>query len=214
MVTFGFSAFLKILSLNDRPQRTEIKKRLGPPSGNGYDFHKRFRQLARRHLVDGLTLTDVTAAANAITSLAERTSAVAALSRLSLWRAATVGHIISFPPVIFESPSHLFKVKFEPDFGVLLHGKPTAVHLWNTKSPNLAPGATYAALALVTQAFQSQDNRPDDVGVLSLREPSTTYLLSQVPDHSGIAASMVQRIEEIMQGPMHTPPQPEDRPFI
>jgi hypothetical protein len=190
-----------------------MRKRVLPSSGGGYDFHKRFRQLSHSHLVDGAPLPDVIALANAITSLSERTSAVAALSRLALWRTETAGPIIGFSPVAFESPSHLFKVKFDPDFGVLIHGKPTAIHLWNTKTVELAPGATYAALALVAQAYESQDGGPEDVGVLSMHEPPTLYLLSQVSDPSVAAASIVDHIEDIIQGTTSPPPPPEDHPF-
>jgi hypothetical protein len=110
VVTFGFSAFLKILSLNERPQRTAIRKRLGPSSGSGYDFHKRFRQLAHHYLVGGASLPDVIASAQTIVQPAEQASAVAALERLGLWRASAPGKIIDVAPVIYESPHQLFKV--------------------------------------------------------------------------------------------------------
>lgn len=212
-MTFGFSAFLRVLSLNDKPQKTAIKERLGPSSGSGYDFHKRFRQLARRYLVEEVSLADVIASAHTIVQSPERISAIAALEQLALWKAGTPGELMYFAPVTFESPRQLFKVKFEPDFGIRINGKATAIHLWNTKAVQLAPGPTYAALALVAQAFQSQDNGPDDVAVLSLRDPLTAYLLSEVSDGSAIAASMVEHIESIIQGPMSPPSPPEDRPF-
>jgi len=212
VITFGFSAFLKVLSLNDKPQRSEITKRLGPSSSSGYDFHKSLRLHARRYLVDGEPMTDVMASAGRIVRLQERQSATLALQRLELWRAATPGDILYFSPVVFESPRHLFKVKFEPDFGLRVRGKTTAIHLWNTKHPKLSPGATYAALSLVAQAFETQEGAPEDVGVLSIREPPTAYLLSEVSDRSTIAASIMERMEEIIRGTISPPPPPEDRP--
>ena len=213
MVTFGVSAFLKILSSNDRPQKTAIRTRLAPSAGDGYDFHKRFRRLAHDYLVGGASLSSVLASAHTIVQQPERASAVAALKQLELWRACSAGEIIDFAPTVYESPRQLFRVKFEPDFGILIHGSATAFHLWNTKSVKLAPNMTFAALALVADAYRSQDDGPDDVGVLSLREPPTTYLLSQAWDHSAVAASIVEQIEDIMQGPAPPPSLPEDRPF-
>jgi hypothetical protein len=212
VITFGFSAFLKVLSLNDKPQRSAIKKRLGPSSSNGYDFHKSMRQHAHRFLVDGEAMPDVITSAGTIVQLPERLSATLALQRLELWRIATPGAILQFSPVVFESPRHLFRVKFEPDFGLRIGGKNTAIHLWNTKQPNLSPGATYAALWLAAQAFRDQEHAPDDVGVLSIREPPTLYLLSQVRDASAVAASIVERMEETIQETPPPPPLPEDRP--
>ena len=214
MITFGFSAFLKVLSLNDKSQRSEITTRLGPPSSGGYDFHKSLRSHARRYLVDGEPMTDVIASAGKIVRLPERQSATLALQRLELWRAVTPGDVLHFAPVVFESPRHLFKVKFEPDFGLWIGGKATALHLWNTKHPKLAPGMTYAALSLVARAFETQEGAPEDVGVLSIREPPTAYLLSEVSDRSGIAALIVEQMEEIIQGTTPPPPPPEDRPAV
>lgn len=213
VLTFGFSAFLKILSLNDKAQRAAIRRRLGPSTGKGYDFHKRFRQLAHHYLVGAASLPDVIASAQTIVKSAERTSAVSALERLGLWDTRGLGGIIDFAPAIYESPNRLFRLKFEPDFGMWIDGKATAFHLWNTKSAKLTPNVTYGALALVAQAFQSHDSSPDDVGVFSLREPSTVYLLSQASDHSAVATSIVEQIEEFIRGPMPPSPPPEARPF-
>ena len=215
MVTFGFSAFLKVLSLNEAPQRTEIRKRLAPSSGGGYDFHKSLKLCARRYLVGGEAMPAVIASASAITRASERQSAIAALQRLEGWRVATPGEIVDISPVVFESPRHLFRVRFEPTLGLRIRGRTTAFHIWNTQRPKLASGPTYAALALVAKAYHSQGDGPDDVGVLSLREPVVAYFLSAVSDPSTLAASLVEHIEEIIGGgPPPPPPRPEDRPGI
>jgi hypothetical protein len=103
-------------------------------------------------------------------------------------------------------------VRFEPDIGLRLQGQAVALHIWNTKTPGLSPGATYAALALAAQAYVGQDHSPDDVGVLSMRDPVTLYRLSEVSDRTAIAVSVVERLEEFMEGPSTPPPGHEDRP--
>ena len=211
MVTFGFSAFLKLLSLNDRPQKTEIRKRLGPPSG-GYNYHRSLRLHARRYLLTGESLGSVIASAETITRTSERQSAVAALERLAMWRDEHPGEMVTPPLIAFESPSHLFRVRFEPDFGLRLGGKTTAFHIWNTKRPRLAPGITYAALTAVAQAFEGQQGVPDDIGVLSMREPPAAYLLSDVPNQDMLAARVIARLEDIFRGSTPPAPQREDRP--
>lgn len=212
MITFGFSAFLKVLSLSEKRQKSELRRRLGPSTSTGYDFHKSLRRHARRYLVDGEPMADVVASAGRIVRLPERQSAVLALQRLELWRDTTPGEILAFPIVVFESPRHLFRVKFEPDFGLRIAGKPTAIHLWNTKHPPLASGPTYAALTLVAAAFQDEDDLPEDLGVLSIREPAKLYLLSDVSDRSAATASIVEWLEDTIEDTLPPPPPPEDRP--
>lgn len=212
MITFGFSAFLKLLSLNDKPQRTAIRNRLVPSPGGGYDFHDSLRRLARRYLVDGDPIADLLMSAGKIVQPPERLSAMAGLERLALWRAAHPGPILDFAPVTFESPGHLFKVKFEPDLGLPLLGTSTAIHFWNTKTPALSLNATYVALALAAQAYEKQEGAPEDVAVLSIREPPTLYRLSETGDWSSVAASVVERLEEIIEGPSSPPPSPGDHP--
>jgi hypothetical protein len=214
VIKFGFSAFLKLLSLNDKPQRTEIRRRLAPSSGGGYDFHDSLRRLAHRYLVDGDPMPDLLASAGQIVQPPERLSAVAGLERLALWRAKNPAVVLDVAPVTYESPQHLFKVEFKADFAVPRHGEKTAIHIWNTKTPALVPGAVYAALSLIAQACENEEGAPDDFGVLSLREPTILYLLSEAADWSGVAATLVERIEDIIQGPALPPPQPEDHPSL
>lgn len=211
MITFGFSAFLKLLSLNDKPQWTEIRRRLAP-SGGGYDFHDSMRRLARRHLAAGTPMSDVLASAAAIVQTPERLSAIAGLERLALWRDESPGPVLDFAPVTFESPSHLFRVKFEPDFGLALYGRPTALHLWNTKRPPLARTAAHIALSLVAEKYEGQEDAPEALGVLSLREPTTLYLLKEAKEWSDVAASAVCQIEEAIEGPAPPPPAPGQYP--
>ena len=109
MISYGFSAFRKLLSLNEKPQRTEIRKRAGPSTGSPYDYHRSFRLHARRCFVDGLPIAEVLASAEKIKSASERLSASAALGRLEVWRTAQPGVVVPVKPTAFESPSHLFR---------------------------------------------------------------------------------------------------------
>ena len=47
--------------------------------------------------------------------------------------------------------------------------------------------------------------------MLSLREPITLHRLSQAGDWSAVAARVVERLEELIEGPSAPPPQPDDR---
>jgi hypothetical protein len=212
LVNFGFSAFLKLLSLNEKPYKTEVRRRVGPSTGSGYDYHRSFRLLARRFLVENVAIAEILASAEKITRSSERQSALGALQRLETWRAAHPGRIVAVPPAIFESPAHLFRVKFEADFGLHARGRTTAIHLWNTMRPPLSADATYAAITLAAQAFDSLDDAPGDLGVLSMREPSRLYRLSDVGDQSALAASIVERLEETIRGTIRPLPSPEHRP--
>ena len=133
---------------------------------------------------------------------------------LALLRAKNPAVVLDVAPITYESLQHLFKVEFKPDFALMRHGETTAIHIWNTKTPALVPGAVYAALSLIAQACGSKEDAPDDLGVLSLREPTTLYLLSEAAGWAGVAATLVERIEDIIQGPALPPPQPEDRPDL
>ena len=209
MLSFGFSAFLKLLSMNEKPHKTEVRRRVTPSLGGGYDFHQSLRRLARRYLVSDESIADVLASAETIVKAPERLSAIAALERLDIWRGAVTGTVVSVPPITFESPGHLFRVKFEADFGLRIGTTTAAIHIWNTKRPLLASGPTYAALSLIAQAFELHDDAPDDIGVLSLREPTLLYRLSDVSDPSALASSLVDQLEDTIRGATPPPPSPD-----
>ena len=214
MVNFGFSAFLKLLSQNEKPQKTAIRQRLAPSSGSGYDFHKQMRRLARRYAVDREPLADILAAASAITNPPEARAAVAALNRLAERLATMPGDATDFARVVYESPQHLFRVRFEPTFGLRVSGETVPVEIWNTSTVRLAPGPAYAALSLIAQACRMQRGKLNNVGVFSLQDPIRLYLLSDVPEQTALAATLVGRIEEMLQAPLASRPQPEDRPSL
>jgi len=212
--TFGFSAFLKLVSLNSRPQLTEIRNRSTPSTG-GYDFHKSLRRLGRRCIVDGEPLVDLLREAQRITRAPERESAKAGLKRISAWRRSNLGRILQFDSVVYESPVKNFKVKYEPDFGIELNGSAVAVHIWNTARPKLDERMTYAALSLLPSLYAAASSKPDDVAVLSLPE-NRLYRLKDVGDYTEVALRMVNRLDDLFERVRTEPPRtkraPRERP--
>lgn len=218
MTTFGFSAFLKMLSLPVRPQRTEMRNRLLPSVGQGYDFHRQFRLLARRHLSGGEPLADLLAETERYGNAAEGRAARDALRFLESWRERTPGRLMAFEPRTWESPNSIFKVSFTPDFGIELGGIPTAVHIWKTQKPPLDARMTYTALSLFSDQYAATAGQPSDLAVLSVLD-GRLYRLSDVPDQTVLSASVVAFLENLMGETQEDidrrppPPQPGgDRP--
>jgi hypothetical protein len=213
--TFGFSAFLKLISLNSRPQRTLVRQRLSVSQSEGYDFHRSLKLRANRYLVDGVPLPDVLLTTAEIKRPPERRSAKTGLERLGIWRDFNAGPILSFEPVLFESPAKNFKVQFLPNFGIQLNRQNVAVHIWNTAKPDLDVRMAYAALSLFPSLYALQEVPPDDIAVLSLPN-SQLYRLSEVEDQSEIGRRLVRRLddlfEEVRDEPVKPSPPPKDRP--
>jgi len=197
VTTFGFSAFLKMLSLPVRPQRTEMRKRLLPSVGRGYDFHRQFRLLAHRYLSGGEPLADLLAETESYGNAAEGRAARDALQFLEGWREQTPGRLMAFEPRTWESPNSVFKVSFTPDFGIELGGVPTAVHIWKTQKPLLDARMIYAALSLFPDQYGTAAGQPRDFAVLSVLD-GRLYRLSDVPDQSLLSAGVVAFLESLM----------------
>jgi hypothetical protein len=212
--TFGFSAFLKLLSLNSRPQRTLIRKRLSRSGSSGYDFHRSLRLLAGRY-INGSSLEDVLRLAEDINRPPEKQSAQSGLKQLAAWRSANPGSILDFDPVSFESPAKNFKVQFQPDFGIRLGEQKVAAHIWNTRTVELDKRMTYAALSLIAPLYSTNGDRPDDVGVLSLPD-KMLYRLSEAGDYTEVGLRLVRRLDDIFQDILGEPskPGPTDRPAV
>jgi hypothetical protein len=212
MPTFGMSAFLKLICLNERPGRTQMRARLSPSTG-GYDFHRSLRLRAHRYLVDDEPREEVVASIAEIVRAPEQLSARMGLERLEQWRRDHPGAIVPFAPVTYASPGGLFKVTFTADFGVRVGADAVAVHLWNTATPMLSPRMVYAALSLFAPLYASIDNPPDDVAVLSLREPRL-YRLSEAGRFASLGSSLVGRVEETLRDVRDELglPGPEDQP--
>lgn len=218
MPTFGFSAFLKMLSLNQRPQRREMRNRLLPSGGGGYDFHRQFRLLAHRYLSGGEPLEELSAEAELYGNAAEGRAAQEALRFLQRWRDGMPGHVFSIQARVWESPRGLFKVRYTPDFGIEIDGSRVAVHIWKTQRPTLDARMTYAALALFSDSYVGVQDGPQDLAVLSVID-GRLYRLSDVDDQAvltnRVAAAIENLIEELSEDipPRHLPDdRPEQRP--
>jgi hypothetical protein len=213
MSTFGFSAFLKLLSLNPRPQRREIRGRLSPSDG-GYDFHRSLRIRANRFMVNGEDLQGLVDEAAGLSNPAERRSLENGLRQLDAWRTANPGFVLALPSALYTSPNQAFKVSFLPDFGYQIGAETVAVHLWNTGTVDLSPRMTYAALAMVSSAYDG-DFAPSDLAVLSLPD-NRLYRLSDVPDQSRLAAIVAGDLERLFESVLEDvavpPGPPEIRP--
>lgn len=209
MPNIGFSAYLKLISLNERPRDTAIRGRVSP-KGGGYDFHRSMKRAAYRLLAEGAPLAEVLETVAAIQRPAERSSAIQALTRLAEWRTANPGELLSYKPATYAHASGLFKVAFTSDFGVRLGRAGTAVHIWNTQTPKLSPRTVYAALSLLPGLYEDAD-APDEFAVLSLRDLQF-YRLSEAGRYSSLGESMAEKIaESFRQAVADTgPDQPDD----
>jgi hypothetical protein len=192
MTTFGFSAFLKLIHLNDRPQRREVRQRI-IPSESSYDFHRTFRAFARRLVVEQENIEALLAETERIVRLPERNSARNALQRLDAWRLSHPAVPIQFEKLTYESPTGVYKVNFTPDFGLELGGSRVAIHAWNTATPDLQSRLVSAALAL----FQDlPPDGPDELAVLSVRS-GQLYRVRTPEAFEGLAHRIAEHIEDV-----------------
>ncbi|MFC5755621.1 hypothetical protein [Rhizobium sp. GCM10022189] len=172
---FGFSAYLKLINSNPRPQRTIIRKRYAPSDG-GFDFHKSFRSRVQQASFQGLSVETVLASTQQISRLSERNAARRALEQFFEWKAQHPGMMEAASSVTFLSPGGLFKIEYTPDFLLRIGERRTAVHLWNTRHP-LSGNLVRAALSAVAARYPLE-NRPEDFAVLSLQN-RTLYRWSE-----------------------------------
>lgn len=203
-----------MLSLNDRPRRTEMRNRLRPSSGTGYDFHRQFRLLAHRYLVGGEALEQLLAEAQGWGNAAEGRAAREALEFLEEWRGRAPGVMFNFEPRVWENPSGAFTVKYTPDFGIEIDGVRVAIHIWKTQHPPLDVRMTYAALSLFGDLYSDDQAGPQDVAVLSVID-RRLYRLSDVPDQSVLAERIMTAIENLideLRDEAPPPPPPGDQP--
>jgi hypothetical protein len=192
MPTFGFSAYLKLVSLNERPRGTAIRGRVAG-GGGGYDFHRSMKRAASQLLIGGASLEDLTESLGVIKRAPERLSATMALKRLAEWRSDNPGALATYQAMTYSHPSGLFKVTFTPDFGVRLGRLGTAIHIWNTAQPALKARTVYAALALFPDLYEA--DVPDDFAVLSLREPQL-FRLSEAGRYASLSAGVADNVAE------------------
>ncbi|PTM99043.1 hypothetical protein [Mycoplana dimorpha] len=164
---FGFSAFLKLINSNPKPQKRLVRDRFRPSTG-GYDFHKSLRQRVQKIAFENLGFLEALTSATEISKKAERDSAIRGLRQFFVWRQKNVGDLSACESFLFSSPKSLFKVEFTPTFLIELNGRRTAVHLWNTRQ-TLSAGLVNASLCMVANRHPLEA-RPDDFAVLSLQD--------------------------------------------
>ncbi|GLR49452.1 hypothetical protein KYK30_03245 [Shinella yambaruensis] len=164
---FGFSAFLKLINSNPKPQKRLVRDRFRPSTG-GYDFHKSLRQRVQRIAFENLGLQEALASTTEIGKKAERESAIRGLRQFFEWRQRNLGDLSACESFLFSSPKGLFKGEFTPNFLIELNGRRTAVHLWNTRQA-LSARLVNASLCMVANRHPLE-GRPDDFAVLSLQD--------------------------------------------
>lgn len=192
MTTFGFSAYLKLISLNPRPQRREIRNRL-TPSESGYDFHRSMRQLATRYALERGRLDPFVEQLRAIGPPAERAAATQAIARLHAWLEHNSGQCIRSNARIYESPRGIFRIRYQPDFR-LLGSDHVDVHLWNTANPELSNRLALGALRMIS--VDTPFDGSADLSVLSLRN-MTHLRASDAQGFELIGRRTVQAVEDM-----------------
>lgn len=199
MLKFGVAAFLKLASLNPRPRRTELSKRIFPTgTSEPYDFHRRLKLATSKHIVGGADLLALIEEAKTIEPVPERKAMVAGLEKLGIWLSDETASGYKPDSRIFESPRSLFKVSFQPEFGLQNGSRRIAFHVWNTQKPELRMGAIYSTLALMADVYAELDACPDDFGLVSLREPKAYRLSDAAASRYAAADTMVEWIEELI----------------
>jgi hypothetical protein len=176
--TFGFSAFLKLISQNEKPQKRTIRERYKPSKG-GYDFHKSLRAKIQLLVENPLAFDSIFESLNTIKNSTERNSDKNGLKNFQIWRQKYTGNLKSADSILVSSPNNIFKVSFTPDFVIELNGRRTGIHIWNTKS-KLSSDLVLAILSLVAKNYDQGKRHLDDFGVLSLQNNSV-YRWSDSP---------------------------------
>ncbi|WP_288429866.1 hypothetical protein [uncultured Agrobacterium sp.] len=195
VTTFGFSAFLRLLDANERPQKTSIKQRHVPSDG-GHDFHRSFHTSIRRMLTGKSTFKEEIKAAQNIKQAPERRSAKIGIVRFLRWYLALSTKGAIYPAVTLTSPQGFFRVKFDPDCIVNLNGRRTAVHVWNSNE-KINSDYALAALSLVAAKFPLTLDRPDDFAVLSLKSGDIYKWSDANKEHRNLALHLMTHLDRV-----------------
>lgn len=196
--TFGFSAFLKLICLSERPQKTAVRGRHRPSKGSGYDYHKSLRTRVQQLATHSRSINDIMNSIGEITKQGERESVKQGLARFEKWRLEIKGNITFCDRLTFESPKGLFRITFGADFVIDMAGRQTAVHVWNTNC-KLSRNLVYGALSLVAENWEKEDQRPSDFAVLSLQD-GQFYAWSDEPNrYKNVGHGIVAHLERLCQ---------------
>lgn len=166
MPNFGISSLLKIIHMNEKPQKSAIHERFKPSTG-GYDFHGSVRKLCTDMVLHGSKPAALIAQIKDIKNPHERKSALSGVNSFIDWNKKQVFGFEPATNVTFESPRKYFKVTFKPNFSIIDDDRVTAVHIWNTGKIALNEHLVRACLSVFPQIYT--ENKPDDLAVLCLR---------------------------------------------
>lgn len=215
--TFGFSAFLRLISLNEAPQKTAIRERYKHSKGKGYDFHRSLR-LALQNLNNGShTAVELLSALSSIKKVPERHSAKRGIVRYLRWRRLNPGPVTNCDSVIVESPASLFKVRFDADCVVKLDEQRVAIHVWNTKGTKLSRNLVLAALTLVQRNWPKNSDTVDDFAVLSLQDMKLYRWSDDPKTYQDFADNLMVHLDRLCRASINEPSgtrptAPPDRP--
>lgn len=194
---FGFSAFLKIICANPKPQKTLIKNR-HKPSEDPRDFHRSLRLRIQKIANGEMTVEQAILSVTAIKKLAERKSALSGINKFTEWRKAHPGPLTSCSPLTIESPGKSFKVSYSANFLLEIAGRKTAIHLWNT-NVDLSRDLVIAMLTVVARHWPETTDRPDDFAVLSLKTGQIYRWSDQTLGHVKLGADLMLYIDKLCQ---------------
>jgi len=192
MINYGTSAYLKLISLNPKPQRTEVLNRLAPSDG-GYDFHAEMRRLANTLMLVPNSEKEVTERVKQIRQGAEKKSAALGIANLMTWHRENRGHTYIPLEHKYVSPNELFSVKFSPVFGYMIGGQKLAIHVWNTKTAKLTHRSTQALLSLFVDKYQTGELP----AILCLRS-NALYVLEAKSDTLALGDIFSSHIENLI----------------
>lgn len=168
--TFGFSAFLRVICLNEKPQKTAIFNRHSPAEDGGYDYHRKLKSSIQSLASGSRSLREVLKEIALIKSPSERRSTKQGVVKFLRWLSRNGSTVTFCEPIVFDSPLGLFKVRFEANCVVEINGRRTALHVWNTQQPKLREREVIAALKMVQRVTSREADLVDDFAVLSLRD--------------------------------------------
>ncbi|WP_156034892.1 hypothetical protein [Pseudorhizobium marinum] len=215
--TFGFSAFLRLISLNEAPQKAAIRERYKPSKGNGYDFHRSLR-LALQNLNSGTHIaTELLSSLSSIKKIPERHSAKRGIIRYLRWRKLNPGPVTNCESVTVESPDSLFKVRFDADCVVKIDEQRVAIHIWNTKGTKLSRHLVLAALTLVQRNWPKNTDTADDFAVLSLQDMKLYRWSDDPKTYQDLADKLMAHLDRLCRASINEhggtrPITPPDRP--
>lgn len=193
---FGFSAFLRIICANEKPQKRLIKERHKPSEG-GYDFHKSLRRLIQKLTVGELTTpNDIAMYVAGITQAAERKSVSKGIKTFREWYEKNAMPLRGVGPMVFSSPNNHYQVNFTADFITEIDGRNTAVHVWNTNS-NLNRNLVIATLTIVAKSWPVTQTRPSDYAVLSLKTGDLLKWSDASAEHKMLGERLMLHIERL-----------------